>query len=75
MCSSDLPTRSAVSPPHGRNRIDGEVVETTFFGESSEHVLQANGQKLRFIRTPPMPDAAGRLAVEFDAQDVVVLAE
>jgi iron(III) transport system ATP-binding protein len=67
------PTRSTVSPPHGRNRLEGEVVETTFFGETSEHVVQIGGQRLRFIRTPPMTDANGKLAVEFDAQDVVVL--
>jgi iron(III) transport system ATP-binding protein len=67
------PTRSTVSPPHGRNRLEGEVVETTFFGETSEHVVQIGGQRLRFIRTPPMADASGKLAVEFDAQDVVVL--
>jgi hypothetical protein len=51
------------------------VIETTFFGETSEHVVQIGGQRLRFIRTPPMPDANGKLAVEFDAQDVVVLGE
>ena len=67
------PTRSTVSPPHGRNRLEGEVVETTFFGETSEHVVMIGGQRLRFIRTPPMTDANGKLAVEFDAQDVVVL--
>ena len=67
------PTRSAVSPPHGRNRLEGEVVETTFFGETSEHVIRIGGQKLRFIRTPPMLDANGTMAVEFEAQDVVVL--
>ena len=69
------PTRSAVSPPHGRNRLEGEAIETTFFGETSEHVVQIGGQRLRFIRTPPMLDAEGKLAVEFDAEDVVVLAE
>jgi iron(III) transport system ATP-binding protein len=67
------PTRSTVSPPHGRNRLEGEVIETTFFGETSEHVVRIGGQRLRFIRTPPMTDANGKLAVEFDAQDVVVL--
>ena len=69
------PTRSAVAPPHGRNRLEGETVETTFFGETSEHVIQIGGQRLRFIRTPPMLDGDGKLAVEFEAQDVVVLAE
>ena len=69
------PTRSTVSPPHGRNRLEGETVETTFYGETSEHVVQVGGQRLRFIRTPPMLDAEGKLAVEFDAEDVVVLGE
>jgi iron(III) transport system ATP-binding protein len=69
------PTRSAVPPPHGRNRVEGDTVETTFLGETSEHVLSVGGERLRFIRTPPLLDAAGRMAVEFDAQDVVVLQE
>jgi iron(III) transport system ATP-binding protein len=69
------PTRSAPTPQPGRNRLEGQAVESTFYGETSEHVLQVNGQRLRFIRTPPMFDAAGPLAVEFDAQDVVVLGE
>ena len=69
------PSRSLVSPPPGRNRLVGEAVETTFFGETSEHLMLVGEQRLRFIRTPPMLDAAGKIVVEFDAQDVVILPE
>jgi len=67
------PSRSTVSPPPGRNRLSGEAVETTFFGETSEHVVLIGEQRIRFIRTPPMLDGSGKMTVEFDAQDVVIL--
>ena len=69
------PTRSAVPPPAGRNRLTGEAVETTFFGEMSEHVLQIGDRKLRFVRSPPALDVEGTTAIEFDAHDVVILPE
>src|SRR5437763_14529770 len=33
------------------NRFVGKVLETTFLGEASEHVLLVNGQRLRVIST------------------------
>jgi len=59
----------------GRNRVSGRVVESTFLGEASEHVVEVNGERLRVICAPPMFGVDGEMAVEFDAEDVVVLSE
>jgi iron(III) transport system ATP-binding protein len=69
------PARSGAAASDGRNQLSGDVVETTFFGETSEHVMVVGGQRLRLVRTPPMFDASGTMTVEFDAEDVVVLPE
>jgi iron(III) transport system ATP-binding protein len=58
-----------------RNRLIGKVLETTFLGEASEHVLLVNGQRIKVISAPPMFNAPEELAVEFDPADVVVLKE
>ena len=57
-----------------RNRIVGRTLETTFLGEASEHTLEAGGQMIRVIAAPPLFDVPDEMAVEFDAEDVVVLA-
>jgi iron(III) transport system ATP-binding protein len=57
----------------GLNRLEGGVVETTFLGEASEHVLIVNGQRIKVVRTPPLFDPPRRMAVEFDPKDAVVL--
>ena len=74
-----VPTATA-APPHPRgeprrtaNRFLGRVVETTFLGEASEHVLQVGPQRLKVVSAPPMFDVHGEMAVEFDPEDVVVL--
>ena len=59
-------------PPH-RNRLVGRVVETTFLGESMEHVLDVNGQRLKVVSSPPLHDNLKTLTVEFDSDDAVVL--
>jgi iron(III) transport system ATP-binding protein len=63
--------------PVGRsfNRMTGRVLETTFLGEASEHVLMMNNQRLKVISAPPLFDVPAELSVEFDAEDVVVLPE
>jgi iron(III) transport system ATP-binding protein len=86
--STDLPQNVTVSirpeqmrivrgqePPNGRNRVVGKPIETTFLGEASEHVLLVNNTRLKVISAPPLFDVPGELAVEFDPEDVVVLAE
>ena len=59
----------------GRNRLVGNVLETTFLGEASEHVLLVNGQRIKVISAPPLFTAPEELTVEFDPADVVVLEE
>jgi iron(III) transport system ATP-binding protein len=56
-----------------KNRLTGQVVETTFLGESSEHVLQVGQQRLRVISAPPLFDVPPQMTVEIDPEDVVVL--
>jgi iron(III) transport system ATP-binding protein len=67
-------TRGGVSS-NGKNRVVGATAETTFLGEASEHVLVVNGQRLRVVSAPPIFDVPEQLVVEFDAEDVVLLAE
>ena len=57
----------------GQNRLSGQVVETTFLGESSEHVLQIGDQRVRVISTPPLFSPPPLMNIEFDPRDVVVL--
>jgi iron(III) transport system ATP-binding protein len=59
----------------GVNRVLGKPIETTFLGEASEHVLLVNGHRLRVVSTPPLFDVPETMTAEFDAADVVVLAE
>jgi iron(III) transport system ATP-binding protein len=63
------------APANGRNRLSGKILQTTFLGEASEHVLLVNETRLRVINTPPIFDPPQQMRVEFDPEDVVVLAE
>jgi iron(III) transport system ATP-binding protein len=63
-------TRSA-----GRNRFIGEVKDTVFLGESSEHMVEVNNHSVRVICTPPMWDVPDEVLIEFDPERVVVLKE
>jgi len=60
-----------IDPPD--NRLAGHVVETTFLGEASEHVLVVNGHRIKVVSAPPMFEPPHQLAVEFAAADAVVL--
>ncbi|MGF1634419.1 MAG: ABC transporter ATP-binding protein [Phycisphaerae bacterium] len=65
---------SAESPPATAvNRITGQIIENTFLGEASEHIVEITGQKLRVVNTPPRFNLEGPMAVSFDPADVVVL--
>jgi hypothetical protein len=57
------------------NRFEAKVAETTFLGESSEHVLLAGEQRVRMLCTPPMFHAPETVMVEVDPEDVVLLKE
>jgi iron(III) transport system ATP-binding protein len=66
-------------PREGQNHLSGRPVESTFLGESSEHLLKfdgaGGGATLKVISTPPMLDTPPTLSVNFDPADVVVLAQ
>jgi hypothetical protein len=55
--------------------VFGKPIESTFLGEASEHVLLVNGQRIRVVSTPPLFSVPEMMTAEFDAGDVVVLAE
>jgi iron(III) transport system ATP-binding protein len=59
----------------GVNRLTGRALDAAFLGDASEHVIDVAGQRIRLVQTPPLFDPPGELAVEFDAEDVVVLPE
>jgi iron(III) transport system ATP-binding protein len=59
----------------GVNRMTGKVLESTFMGEFSEHVLEINGRRLKLTRSPPLLNLPPQLVVEIAADDVVVLTE
>ncbi|MCC6240440.1 MAG: ABC transporter ATP-binding protein [Phycisphaerales bacterium] len=55
------------------NQLAGRVVESTFLGEASEHLLQINQQTLRIICTPPQFDPPKELRVNIARESVVLL--
>jgi iron(III) transport system ATP-binding protein len=55
------------------NRITGKMIETTFLGEASEHVIETQGQKIRVIAAPPLFSPPAEMTVEFEVKDAVVL--
>ncbi len=66
--------RSDVSAmPNGANRIRAQPIETTFLGEASEHVMLADGQRIKVICAPPKFSLPENVMLEFDPADVVVL--
>jgi iron(III) transport system ATP-binding protein len=60
--------------PPGANRVTGALLESSFLGESSEHVVGVGGVQLRVIAAPPRLNVSGDVALEFAPADVVVLA-
>ena len=57
------------------NHLRGRLDQTTFLGESSEHVVSINGHQLKAISSPPMMESAGEVGLQFSAADVMVLPE
>jgi len=71
------PERVRIVPkddPPGVNRVMGALLESSFLGESSEHVVGVAGVQMRVIAAPPRLNVAGDVALEFAPADVVVLA-
>ncbi len=57
------------------NRFAARLTETTFLGESSEHLFAVNGWRLKALSTPPLLKLPLEVSIEFDRDDVVVLKE
>ena len=56
-----------------RNRLAGKLVEDTFLGQSSEHLIAVGNGHLRAVSAPPRYGLKGNVVLQFDAADVVVL--
>jgi iron(III) transport system ATP-binding protein len=57
----------------GVNRLVGTVVEGTFLGQLSEHLVAVGGGQLSAVSAPPQYGLKGDVAMEFAPRDVVVL--
>jgi iron(III) transport system ATP-binding protein len=60
------------SPP-AANRFPGTLVEDSFLGQSSEHLIAVGQGRLRVVSAPPQYGLEGSLSLEFDAGDAVLL--
>ncbi len=67
--------RAGEAAREGANRFEAKVLETTFLGESSEHLLLAGEQRLKIFCAPPIFGPPESVTVEVDRQDVVLLKE
>jgi iron(III) transport system ATP-binding protein len=59
--------------PADPNRVIGAIVEDTFLGQSTEHVVAVGTGHLRVVSAPPQYGLGGNVTLEFDPADVVVL--
>jgi iron(III) transport system ATP-binding protein len=59
----------------GANHLSGTILENTFLGEASEHIVQINGHPLKLSSSPPILDAAGVVSLEIDPSDCIILPE
>jgi ABC-type Fe3+/spermidine/putrescine transport system ATPase subunit len=57
----------------GVNRLIGTLVEDTFLGQSSEHLVAVGNGHLSVVSAPPQYGLKGDVAMEFAPRDVVVL--
>ena len=55
------------------NRLTGTLNDSSFLGQSSEHVIAVAMGLLRVMSAPPLFGLTGEVVVEFDPADVVVL--
>jgi iron(III) transport system ATP-binding protein len=55
------------------NRLIGVLVEDTFLGQSSEHLVAVGNGRLSVVSAPPQYARKGDVVLEFDPADVVVL--
>ncbi len=59
--------------PGAANHLVGTSKESSFLGQSSEHVIAVGGGLLRVKSAPPVFGLSGDVALEFEPADVVVL--
>jgi iron(III) transport system ATP-binding protein len=59
--------------PADNNRVVGAIVEDTFLGQSSEHLVAVGNGHLRVVSAPPQYGLGGNVVLEFKPGDVVVL--
>lgn len=55
------------------NSLAGTLVECSFLGQSSEHVVAVGNGHLRVVSAPPRYGLQGEVTLEFDPVDAVVL--
>ncbi len=70
-----IASRHNAAPAKGQNRLQGTVKESSFLGDSSEHIVQINSARFKVLSTPPAWNTSGELTLEFDPKDVTVLPE
>ncbi|MFL6602167.1 MAG: ABC transporter ATP-binding protein [Steroidobacteraceae bacterium] len=59
--------------PADNNRVVGAIVEDTFLGQSSEHLVAVGNGHLRVVSAPPQYGLGGKVILDFKPGDVVVL--
>jgi iron(III) transport system ATP-binding protein len=64
---------AGMGPASHGNNITAKVLESTFLGESSEHVLEAGGQRFQIACSPPLLAPPAELTLEIDPSHCVVL--
>jgi ABC-type Fe3+/spermidine/putrescine transport system ATPase subunit len=69
------PEHLRIEPKNGENVLEGELLSSSFLGESSEHVLKVGQAQVRVLASPPVLKDKGAVWVGVNAGDVVVLAE
>ena len=59
----------------GSNHFAAEPLESSFLGESSEHLLRVNGRTLRLVASPALDALPRETVVHVAPRDVIVLEE
>jgi iron(III) transport system ATP-binding protein len=60
--------------PDTTNRVQAQLLETNFLGDSSEHRLSAGGLSLRMHSVPPRLDLPEQVSLQLAPEEFVVLA-
>jgi iron(III) transport system ATP-binding protein len=57
------------------NRLQGRLLESSFLGQTSEHLIEVGTQRLRMVSAPALVEAPTHISIEFDPADVLVLTQ